>query len=726
VDNAAGSLVVTATSDNQLILPDSNIVLSGTGANRTITLSPATNQFGGPLMVTVAVSDGVTSTQTTFQVTVQPVNDPPVLLNAQLTISEGQQVFLSSSHLSGTDVETNSDDLIYEVSNVSHGHFAQEGDWSTPISTFNGAQLTNGEIVFIHDGGELAPAFDVRVGDGSLWSSVQSASVSFTNTNDAPTISNIADQTILEDNSTGPLSFTLADVDSSLGALSVTATSSHPSIIPNSNLIISGSGTDWTIDVTPAASASGGPVTITVVASDGDLTSQMTFEVTITPVNDPPDIVSTSFSIDENAVAASVGFVQVNDPDSSDLTFSIAGGTGAGRFVIDATTGEITTVGSLDFETRSNYTLDVNVTDETGLTDLQSILILVNNINEAPNGSNDHYYVDPGEDLIVGGLGVLLNDIDVDSAVLTVILESDASHGSVTLNTTGSFTYIGDGTSSPIDQFTYRLTDGEFVTEPITVTIQLNAGGTTTNYGNDDGNTSTDSNTDTDSGITEDNSGDSDSTTDESTDTDPNPLINSNNSNGEADSSTEDEDKTAGLIVLPTTITEVFEFVSQALEMDPTIEERGNLQSESFTLAADVTQQVAGSLQSLLTNWRTSTDSETVNRLHSTLNSQSLWQEWEQVEEVIKSETSVAKLTHQSAAITVSGGLTVGYVLWTLRGGVLLTSLLAQMPAWKLMDPLVVLEHLEDISSEDDDSLESLVDRHHEDDILDEGEAEDV
>ncbi|MGO9111654.1 MAG: DUF4347 domain-containing protein, partial [Thermoguttaceae bacterium] len=40
-------------------------------------------------------------------------------------------------------------------------------------------------------------------------------------------------------------------------------------------------------------------------------------------------------------------------------------------------------------------------------------------------------------------------------------------------------------------------------------------------------------------------------------------------------------------------------------------------------------------------------------------------------------------------ALTVSTGFTVGYVIWMLRGGMLLTSLLAQMPAWRLLDPLV-------------------------------------
>ncbi|MCH8854821.1 MAG: hypothetical protein IIA03_00875, partial [Proteobacteria bacterium] len=65
-------------------------------------------------------------------------------------------------------------------------------------------------------------------------------------------------------------------------------------------------------------------------------------------------------------------------------------------------------------------------------------------------------------------------------------------------------------------------------------------------------------------------------------------------------------------------------------------------------------------------------------------------------------------------AVGVTGALTVGYVLWTIRSGLLVTSLLAQMPAWRLVDPLVVLDYLEDEQSkqgDEDDSIESMLER---------------
>jgi hypothetical protein len=50
-----------------------------------------------------------------------------------------------------------------------------------------------------------------------------------------------------------------------------------------------------------------------------------------------------------------------------------------------------------------------------------------------------------------------------------------------------------------------------------------------------------------------------------------------------------------------------------------------------------------------------------------------------------------------------SFGLTVGYVLWLLRGGALLASLLSSLPAWRLVDPLPVLSRVDDEEDPDED-----------------------
>ena len=74
-ETVAESLVVTASSSNQELLPDANIVLNGSGASRTLTVTPAAGKFGtSTISVTVRDSDGGVVT-TAFTLTVRPRSD---------------------------------------------------------------------------------------------------------------------------------------------------------------------------------------------------------------------------------------------------------------------------------------------------------------------------------------------------------------------------------------------------------------------------------------------------------------------------------------------------------------------------------------------------------------------------------------------------------------------------------------------------------------------------
>jgi hypothetical protein len=73
-------------------------------------------------------------------------------------------------------------------------------------------------------------------------------------------------------------------------------------------------------------------------------------------------------------------------------------------------------------------------------------------------------------------------------------------------------------------------------------------------------------------------------------------------------------------------------------------------------------------------------------------------------------EQSRADALIVATTAAASLGLSVGYVLWLLRGGVLVSSMLSSLPAWRLVDPLPILGRLdEDDEEADDDSLESLL-----------------
>jgi hypothetical protein len=74
------------------------------------------------------------------------------------------------------------------------------------------------------------------------------------------------------------------------------------------------------------------------------------------------------------------------------------------------------------------------------------------------------------------------------------------------------------------------------------------------------------------------------------------------------------------------------------------------------------------------------------------------------------SELAQIEATVVGSSAVVTTGLSVGYVVWLARGGMLLASLLSSMPAWRAIDPLPVLATFRDgDEDEDDESLDSLV-----------------
>jgi hypothetical protein len=68
-ETAVGGLTVTGTSTNQSLVPNAGIAFGGSGANRTVTVTPAANQTGATL-INLTVSDGSLSSSTGFVLTV--------------------------------------------------------------------------------------------------------------------------------------------------------------------------------------------------------------------------------------------------------------------------------------------------------------------------------------------------------------------------------------------------------------------------------------------------------------------------------------------------------------------------------------------------------------------------------------------------------------------------------------------------------------------------------
>jgi len=61
----------------------------------------------------------------------------------------------------------------------------------------------------------------------------------------------------------------------------------------------------------------------------------------------------------------------------------------------------------------------------------------------------------------------------------------------------------------------------------------------------------------------------------------------------------------------------------------------------------------------------------------------------------------------------VGTGVATGIVIWLLRGGFLVASLLSSLPAWNFVDPLPILDEARNASAagDDDESLEEIIEK---------------
>lgn len=104
----------------------------------------------------------------------------------------------------------------------------------------------------------------------------------------SPTISNILDQSSLEDTATASINFTADDADSVLTPASLSCSSSNSALVDGTRCAFAGSEPNFSLVITPKSNATG-TATVTVVVSDGSSQNSDAFVYTANAVNDAPD-----------------------------------------------------------------------------------------------------------------------------------------------------------------------------------------------------------------------------------------------------------------------------------------------------------------------------------------------------------------------------------------------------------------------------------------------------
>ena len=849
------SLGVLAVTDIDTVGTLGNWAIVGGDPDGVFDLDPATGELTiadsstldfettGSYSLQIQVDDGVqNSAVQTVVVNVLDVNEAPgISLNAVVTVlPENSDTTLATTVATITVPDDALGTNNLAVTGPDAGNFEIVG---------NELRLRAGvDLDF-----EVQDRLDVTVlVDDSTVGASPDATAGFTlNVTDvieAPTISAVADQVVAEDQTTGPITFNVSNPQA--GTLTVAASSSDTTLIPLDGIVVSGTGSNQTISITPAANLNGGPVIITLTADDGTSTSQRSFEVVVTPVNDLPVITNPDVSvtaiedaapeqIDLNQLFAdidtttntdSLTFTLVDDSAQSVAVATLFGGVldlsllpdqnGTGSVTVRATdqagssidyvvpidvaavndaptaiSPSITTAAiedgpqqtldlaslfadvdiltnsdRLEFSVVSNNdpglvstsldgssleltfapdgnglaTLVLEAQDQTGDTVQMVIAVDVAAVNDAPIVLPETFVVSESESLIVEPGGLLLNDRDLDSDVLTAELIAGTSNGTLTL-AAGGFSYLADDGFVGTDSFTYSVTDGQATSAPITVTIEVvgepvpdtpppvaappvaappvaappiapppvtepTVAAPTPNPGAPVVAPSfspsvsqpapsvsvPESPAESDSSETQTPSDNAETSKPTAKKDSSSPQVLAGPIAAQATEPAVAEAEAVQSPFIPeVTVEEVLASLIPTEPEEELVPETGRIgDGNGGTGGSSSRSDSKAALLSLLARKRPLTQTELVIDFSSPAAVAS--------EQQVEKEIQLQTLAVGTTAV-VSSGLSVGYVIWLLRGGTLLASMVSALPAWVAFDPLPVLDSFEDAKEEVDD-----------------------
>lgn len=206
-------------------------------------------------------------------------------------------------------------------------------------------------------------------------------------------------------------------------------------------------------------------------------TFEKPFTIAVTDVNEAPTAVADSYSTNEDtplSVAAPGVLANDTDPEAGAMTAALVSGpTNALSFTLNSD-GSFSYTPNPNYNGPDSFTYKPNDGTYDGNTVTVSITVIA--VNDAPVAAADSYSTDEDTALSVPAPGVLGNDSDIDSSVLTAVLATNPSHAlSFTLNSDGSFSYTPAADYNGPDSFSYKANDGSLDSNTVTVSINVTA-----------------------------------------------------------------------------------------------------------------------------------------------------------------------------------------------------------------------------------------------------------
>ncbi|EJG1474249.1 tandem-95 repeat protein [Vibrio parahaemolyticus] len=414
-----------------------------------LVFTPAEN-FNGDAEITYTVTDGALTDQATVKVTVNAVNDTPIIkVDAVESITEDAvNTDTVVATLTVRDTDTPEDQLAVSLENNSNGYFVLVGN--EVKLTQAGVDAVNNDELNLKD-----LTVSASVSDGVNPTASDSDSLVVNRVNDAPTVENaIADQVLSEDFDayTIDLNEVFKDSDSSL-EFSVSGNNSIQISIVNGVATITPTA-DWN-----------GKETITFTAKDpsGESVNQ-TVDFTVAPVVDI-EVDSADVVEDTPTIINVLG----NDTfESTDKVVSLDAENGPKNgTVIVNNDGTVTYTPDDNYVGEDTFTYIVT---SGGVSESTTVSVDVTPENDAPVAKDDTAITD--EDTPVT-IDVLPNDTDVDGDKLSIESASVPKEQGTVEVVDGKLVFTPAENFNGHAEITYTVTDGE-LTDVAKVTVTVN------------------------------------------------------------------------------------------------------------------------------------------------------------------------------------------------------------------------------------------------------------
>ena len=428
-----------------------NVVLSADGS---FVYTPGLN-YSGADSFTYSVTDGrASSNLATVSLTIVATNLAPVAVDDAFVTNEDSPLSVSAPGVLTGDSDPDGDALTAAlVTGPAHGALLLNSDGTF---TYTPAANTNG-----------TDSFTYRLSDGQVTSNVATVLLTINPVNDAPVA--VADSFTATEDATLTIAApgVLAndtDLEGSALVPTLVRNALHGSVTLNAN---------GSFQYVPVANYNGLD-TFTYSVSDGSLSSlAVTVTLNVAAVNDAPVAVGNSYNGTEDTV------LSVTAPGVLQGDSDIDGNALRALLVTPPTRGSV----SLNINGSFVYTPTANLNGpdsftykaNDGLLDSNVVTVTINvvAVNDAPAAVADSYSTNQNTALVVPARGVLSNDTDGDGDLLTASLVTGPTHGTLTLNADGSFSYTPTTGYNGPESFTYQASDGTLISGTTTVSITV-------------------------------------------------------------------------------------------------------------------------------------------------------------------------------------------------------------------------------------------------------------